>query len=381
MKRMNWGKKITILMAAVCVALAALSGTAKRPDMTLMLQVEGIPIYRDTYCYLLSEALLEAPKDKNGKPKDMQALRGDIVERCVSMVAIKSELYNREKTIDPQLKFEVAVNAAYAWRTFHAYYNSIGVNKQTVNSMFTANAAREQLFLSLYDVGGSQEVPEETLEAYFYANYAAYDRVRVFLAQENEDGTERSLDKAETAALRATLKKLVGEVNGGADFLDTSTSEAYAETLHYAAPMNVVVQKGSGIVTDEEFEKLRALETDKVALLEFDDYFMVARGIDMKESTDEYYQAYRNSCLWALQGDAYEEALQGLYKTFRADENVGAVEQLLAKWKWQPEIPETTEKQTTTTAETEEETEEEGATEEESTTEEETTSTAESTTS
>jgi len=363
MKRTNWGKKTTVLLAAVCIFLAAMSGTARPVDRSLMLQVEGVPIYKDTYCYLLSQALLETPRDKTGRPLDMKALRRDVARRCVAMVAVNSELYNRQKSIEPQAKSQVAQQAAYAWRTFRAYYTSIGVNKQTVNAMFSAKAARRQLFLALYDTGGSRAVPEEAIEAYFYENYAAYDGVRVFLTQEKEDGTERALSKAETEALRKKLNKLVKEVNDGADFLESATSEAYAQALSYAPPMNTTVQKGSAGVTDDEFEKLRALSTEKAALLEFPGYFLVARGIDMKESPDEYYLAYRNSCLWALQGDAYEEALQGLYKAFRADENTAAVERLLAKWDWQPVTEEETEAQTetetvseTTTEETTEET-------------------------
>jgi len=369
MKRINWAKRITVLMAAVCVALAALSGTAPRPDLTTMLQVEGVPIYRDTYCYLLSEALRDTPRDKDGRPLDMQALREDIVRRCVAIVAVNSELYNREKSIYPQTKAQVAQRAAYAWRTYHAYYASIGVNKQTINSIFTARAAREQLFWALYDRGGSYEVPEEEIEGYFYSNYAAYNGVRVFLTTDNEDGTERALTKAETENLRSTLKQLVDEVNDGADFLEAAVSDAYAQALRYAAPMDNMVQKGGASVTDKEFGAVRALATDKAALLEFPAYFLVARGIDMKEQTEEYdrteeyYRGYRGACLWALRGEAYEEALEELYKSFRADENIAAVERLLANWVWQPveiEVPreeeteteEDTTEETTTAAET-----------------------------
>ena len=351
MKRISWAKRITVLMAAACIALAALSGTAQRPDLTLMLQVEGVPIYRDTYCYLLSEALRDTPRNRDGRPKDLGALRKDIMRRCVALVAVKSELYNREKSIDPQTKALVAERSAYAWRTFHAYYTSIGVNKQTINSIFTARAAREQLFLALYDTGGGREVPEEEIEDYFYSNYAAYNGVRVFLTRDNEDGTERPLTKAETENLRSTLQQLVDEVNDGGDFLDAAVSDAYAQALRYAAPMDNTVQKGSASVTDKEFDAVRALATDKAALLEFPAYFLVAKGIDMKKSPEEYYRGYRASCLWALQGEAYDAALQELYKAFRADENVAAVERLLANWDWQPVEREVTEAETTTEAE------------------------------
>jgi hypothetical protein len=336
MKRIGWGKGVTLLWAAVCVSLTALSATAGSPGHTVMAQVEGIPIYSDVYCYLLSEALRDAPKDEKGKPEDMSSLREDVLRRCVSLVAVHSELHNRERSIDTQSKATIAERAAFAWRSFRAYYGSIGVNKQTINSILAARAAREQLFLVLYDTGGAREVPEDEIEGFFYDNYAAYNGVRVFLVHGNDDGSERLLTNNEIKGLRSALQKLVDEINGGKDFLDAAMSGEYAQNLRYAVPMGTTVQKGSPSVTEEEFAKVRALKPGKASLLEFSSSFLVAVGIDMKKKPDEYYRSSRTSCLWALKGEDYEETLRELCASFRADENTAAVNRLLARWEWRP---------------------------------------------
>jgi len=68
--------------------------------------------------------------------------------------------------------------------------------------------------------------------------------------------------------------------------------------------------------------------------LEFDDSLVIARGVDMRESPEEFFDVYRAECLRALESEAFEEALVELFAAFRADENVTAVEVLLEGWDW-----------------------------------------------
>jgi len=334
MKRISWTKKATILLAAICVALAALSGFTPPGAQEWLLQVEGVPVSRAVYSYFLSQALRDAELGPGGRPKDLLALRRDIKARCVEYIAVNSELRAMEIPVDQVLKSETAERTAFYWRVFGQYYESIGVDKQTLNSILTGEAARDQLFRAIYDINGTRPTSEEELRAYFYGNFVAYDGVRVFRTAPLEDGTERNLEPGEAAELKAVLAEFVEAANEAGDFFSAAQEERFAEALSYAMPSVTVAEKHGGELSAEDFEKVRALPRDKIKLLELDGCFLVATGVDMREAEEEYYLGYRADCLWALQGEAFARDLTELCKTFRADENAAAVEKLYREWKW-----------------------------------------------
>ena len=328
--RTNWTKKATILLAAICVALAALSGFTPSGAQDWLLQVEGVPVPRAVYSYFLSEALLEV----KGKP-DIAALRKDVAARCVEYIAISSELRAMEIPVDQVLKSQVADQTAFYWRVLGSYYRSIGVDKPTLNAVLTGRAARDQLFRAIYDVGGTKPTPEESIEAYFYGNYLAYEGIRVFRTVLPEDGSEeRDMDTAEAAALRQILADFVENANDDADFYGAAQDDQFAQALSYGVPAVTMVRKGTVDVSDEDFDQLRRLAPEKIMLLNLPGFFLVARGVDMRASPEEFYLGRRADCLWKLKGAAYEAALKELCKGFRADENAAEVERVYREWKW-----------------------------------------------
>jgi len=335
MRRTNWTKKITILLATVCVALVAASAFTPALAQAWLLQVEGVPVSRATYCYFLSEAL----RGTQGKPKDLLALRRDVMARCVEYVAINSELRAMGVPVDQELKAQAADRTAFYWQVYGGYYSSIGVDKQTLNAILTGQAAREQLFRALYDAQGTRAAPEEALEAYFYGNYVAYNGVRVFRTVPLDDETEREMTQEEAAALYRVLAEFVEAANEVQDFFGVAQEERFAEALSYGMPSITVVQKGHAAgagedMSADDFEKVRGLAPEKISLLDLPGFYLVAMGVNMWDSPEEYYEGYRAECLLALKGEEYAGTLRELCKGFRADENVGAVEKLYKEWEW-----------------------------------------------
>jgi len=338
MKNFGWTKKLTLLLAAVCVALVSLSTFTPAGAQEWLLQVEGVPVSRAAYSFFLTEALRDARhsgqlKD-DGRPKDMAALREDVAARCVEYIAVTSELRAMEVPIDQALKAQAADRTAFYWQMFGQYYRAIGVDKQTLNAVLLGQSARDQLFRALYDTGGARPTSEETLQAYFYGNFVAYEGVRVFRTALWEDGSERDMTPDEKADLKADLADLVEAANEAEDFYGVAQEERFAKALSYMAPTPAVMDKSAGEVSEEDFEKIRALPRDRYYLLDLEGFLLVATGIDMRESEDEYYLGYRSQCLWTLQGEAYAEALEELCAQYHADENVGAVDRLYREWAW-----------------------------------------------
>ncbi|MCL2494487.1 MAG: hypothetical protein FWE98_02375 [Oscillospiraceae bacterium] len=339
MHNTHWTKKLTVLLAALCLALVGVSAFTPARAQDWLLQVEGVPVSRAVYSFFLDQALPGAKRNADGSPKDTAALRKDVAARCVAYYAVNSELRARGVPLDQGLKAEVAARTAFYWQAFGLYYSSIGVDKQTLNAILAGEAARDQLFRALYDAGGTRAAGEEALREYFYANYAAYDGVRVFRTALQEDGTEREMTPGELAELKAALREFVEAANEADDFYGVAQEERFEGVLSYM-PFVTVAQKGSaaagggGELSDADFAKVRALSREKLALVELEDFLLVAVGVDMSQAEEEYYLGCRADCLWALCGEAYAEDLKALNAQLRAVENVAAVERLYREWAW-----------------------------------------------
>jgi len=373
MKRSNWTKQMTILLAAICLLLVTLNGgVSARQRNSYLLQVEGVPVSREIYSYFVSEAISDGTValDKNGRPVHMRQLRDEAARRCAELVAVSTELHRRGQSLSQQRKAEVAERSAFVWRTFGTYYRSIGVDKPTIHTIWQGRAALGQLFFSIYDDEESpRRVPDEAAQAYFYGNFAAVEALRVHLTVALDDGGERPMTIAERTSLRAQLDLFVQAANEeDAVFALVAAEEAYAPALGYMTPMEMVLQKGMGDVPDEAFDKLREWKPGTVSLLLAEDgqdvYYLIGAGINMREAPEMYYALYRGDCLWKLRGVEYASLLGELFAHYHADENVTEVERLLNGWKWTPpaaeqsaesavpQSPETTAELTTTVATT-----------------------------
>lgn len=336
MKKANWSKRATLLLAAVCVVLSVVNGAFNKPAQAWLLQVDGVPVYRELYAYYLSEALRNpAYKNADKDARKRKALRADVAKRCTAFIAVNSELHNMWLVLEQQYKADVAERTGFLWRVFGGYYASIGVGKQTITMVQTHQANRKQLFYALYDAGGSRAVPEQAVTDQFYRSHAAYEGLRVFLTapdEESDEGAQRPMTAAEAKALKARLGEIAEEINAGGDFF--SVCERYAEELSYTMPSFAELDRGDPDFTDAEFEKVRMLDPEKLSVLEFPTFFLLARGVNMGESPEEYYFPQRAACLWELKKDEYALLLEDLAATYQADENEAAVEKLLAGWKW-----------------------------------------------
>ena len=264
----------------------------------------------------------------------MDALRRDVGARCVEYIAVNSELRAMEIPVDQMLKSEVAERTAFYWRVFGRYYGSIGVSKQTLTAVLTGRAARDQLFRALYDTGGARAVPETSIEAYFYGNYLAYEGIRVFRTVMGEDGTPDDMDIPAAAELRQDLAGFVEAANNAEDFYGVAQEDAYVGALSYGTPSVTMMRKGGAEISDADFEQLRKLGPEKIALLNLPGYFLVARGVNMRESPEEFYLGSRADCLWKLKGAEYEKTLRELCAKFRADENTAQMDKFYREWKW-----------------------------------------------
>ena len=333
MRRNNWTKYANVLLAVICIALVALMANAQTMANDFLLVVEGIPISRQMYSYFVAQALAEVDRDDNGVPLNMTELRELAMAQAIAFVALNSELHNQGATLEPALRADVAQRTAFLWRVFGDYYTRLGIDKETVALVQESVAAQDRLFRALYDTDGLREVPEESLQSFFYGNFAAFDGLRLPFRVIEEDGSERAMTQTERGILVDTMRAMAVEANreDGPPLFMLAQEELFAATLNHAMPSAMMLRRELDL-SGEEFERVRTLDPQRVTVLELEHEVIVARGIDMRESKEEFYYVHRAYCLRTMMLPAFEADLQLLFAQFRADENVAAVESLLNGW-------------------------------------------------
>ncbi|MCL2445731.1 MAG: hypothetical protein FWD06_03060 [Oscillospiraceae bacterium] len=334
MRRNNWTKYAQVLLAAISILLVALAANAHTlAQQEWMLQIEGIPISRQLYSYFVAQALAEVERDANGVPLDMEELRTRAAAQAIAFVALNSEMHNQGISLEPYMRAMIAQRTALLWRTFGNYYTRLGIDKETVAQVQNSIAAQDRLFRALYDTNGLREVPEESLESFFYGNFAAIDGLRLPLRVIEDDGSERAMTQTERGILVDTMRAMAVEANreGGPPLFILAQEELFATTMGYAMPIGMVLRRDLDL-TSADFDRVMVLNTEQVTVLELDNEVIVAHGVDMRASKEEFYYMYRAYCLRTMMLPAFEADLQLLFAQFTADENVAAIESLLNGW-------------------------------------------------
>jgi hypothetical protein len=318
------------------MALAILSDVWSRPRDQWILQIEGMAISREMYSYYLTQTLMESRfaaladrKPTETQWADIKTMTGQSIREAI---AVQNELAVRNYKLDTAYKYDVSTQAAHLWRFYGNYYKSLGITKPTVTQAETAKAAKKMLFDALYTKAGKRVVPDAAIQAYFYGNYTAYVGVRVYTTAANAAGVSADLTPQQISVLKTQLSALVESINGGKDFF--TAAQENTTLLQSSSPSDTVVKKDNPGDPPQFFEKIFNAPKGKVTLLEFPDFFLLARPINMRESPEEYYNGYREICLHEMKDAEFNALVDAMTATFRADENKEALNQLYADWKF-----------------------------------------------
>lgn len=320
-------KIISGVLAVLLLAVTALCGCAKEsadPLQVKLAQGEGsVSVSAEVYRYYLDK-VMHKPEDFGlSADSGMVELLGAADALCRRYVAVISSDHG---TFDMASKTAVADNTANLWRIFGNYYEKIGVSKQTIQKIQTAQACKEQLFLHLYDKDGKEPVAEDAITAYFYNNYVAFQFVRAYMTHTDEAGNVTDLDEEGIAKLKNQMTGLLKRVESGDSMEDVAI--AGNAFLVSNTPTAAVVQKDNNIYGEEAFARIFALENGAAALLQMDSYFMLVQKTDMTQSPESFYGAYRDACLHGLQDATFQKAVDELCEAYTVSRNARAAQEI-----------------------------------------------------
>lgn len=284
-------------VAAVSAA-ALLACTTGCADTSWSFKTDNMTLSNGTYIYYTYMAYGEASSKVQESSESSESSESDILskkidnksaekwiadkakEECISQLTIDRLIKENKVNVDQS---EVDVYTNYYEQFYESYssiYEKLGVSKKSyLAATGTYTGLSDQLFYSMYDKGGSKEVPTEDIEKYFKENYTNYFYIKYPLKTTDNDGKSTDIDDSTKDNVKVNFAKYVNMLNKG-----SSTDDIVKQ---YKTDFNVTDDPSTSdtvVLTDsgmgEELQKaIKDLKEKQATVTTIGDtYYLIYKG-------------------------------------------------------------------------------------------------------
>lgn len=296
-----------ILMCAVIVCVL-LAGCGKTNDTALV--ISGTEINQEIYSYFYDK--VTARPNDYGLPENPQKsdVGKAVTKLCTRYVAANTSFASRGLALPPADKVSISEQVNNLWIRSKEHYRSIGVSKQTLTKIITAQTYESAIFSSIYDKGVDNEADERAVRDYFYSNYMAFRCVCAYFT--SPDGAELSQQEKNNL-----LEKMdqISELSSG-------TSETFSEICSnygFAASGTVILKKGAEGYPEGFYERVYSQSAGTAVRYTYDECVFVVWKEDIRELGDSLYAGYRSECIEEMYADEWEERIASYLTNFKVE--------------------------------------------------------------
>lgn len=299
------------LISALLAVMMLLSLTACNSGKKTALIISGTEIDSEVFTYYL-DRVIQRPADYGlAENPEKKLLRQTAIDECKKYVAINTSFRDKGLSLSAADKVEISANVNYFWTRFENHYDEIGVSKQTLTGIMTADAYEDAIFTATYDRGIENAAAEKELTDYFYSNYVSFRTVCAYFTA--ADGS--AMPQADKIALVESFKTM--EQNTAVD------AEKFSEAVTaagYTLSDSIILKKDSDGYPAGFFEKVYAQSKGTVQILEYDECVFAVMKESLEDKGDEVYANYRTSCINDLYSDASEQEFLSYIETLTVEE-------------------------------------------------------------
>lgn len=288
------------------------------------LTIEGTQISSEIFACFLDRVV--ASPERYGLKADAseKELKAAAVKECKRYVAINTEFRNGGNSLTSAQKVEISEKVNNIWIRSENHYNSIGVSRQTLNKIITAEKYEEAVFTALYDKGAGNAADEAKIQAYFYDNYVSFRTVCAYFTL--PDGSPMTqLEKTEMLAVFDNLA-----ASG------IKTPEAFNQSFldaGYPASDTVILKKSSDGYPEGFFDTVYSQTDDTVQTIVYDDCVFAVYKENLEEKGEGVYASYRSVCINDLYADENEERISKAVEALSVEENSKVIDGIYKKIK------------------------------------------------
>lgn len=300
---MNFRRILSIILALCCLASAFVFSGCSLTDKGTAMEINSIEISDDVFTYFLDKAVVDL-----GVDAPLKSLKERATVYAETYFKTNSLANSRGVTLTIAEKKAVSERVNAYWGIYGEYYTKIGVTKETLTKVFTADAFREALLVHFYGTGGEEEIPLARLYAQFKTNYIVFQAITGYLTQTNINGQTTKINETEKEALILKFQNMSAMVNASEQNMEQA-ADFLAESGYQSSVQTVVLHKDDTSYPPGFFEKVKNTESRRATVIGTDEYiFLVLRGDADANST--YFNEKRTEMIEIIVGNEIDEKIE-----------------------------------------------------------------------
>lgn len=299
-------KKTIKSVVCLCLALLTLCGCTVpwSKEEAPALTVSGAEIGADLYAYYLTQ-VLRSPETYGIAADDKSAAREQAIRLCVEYAAVGSIFDSEGLRLSPAYKMQIADNVSTKWSFYKKYYQSVGIEKQTVTRFETNEAMRKTLMQYKYGEGGAQAVSQIELDANYAVNYVTFRSVNGYLTR---SGTGERLSAEEIRQAEQCFTEMCERVRMGSSLDDVCKDYADRPFMASTEAETVTINRKINNYPSEFFSSVQKMDEGAARVIETSDYIFLV--VKQSPKQDENLEAHKLSCLLELCAEPFAQYLK-----------------------------------------------------------------------
>lgn len=297
-------KRILSLILVLCclISTIAFSGCTLT-DKGVAMEINGVEISDDVFTYFLDLAVVDL-----GVDIPLKSLKEKATTYAETYFKTNSLAHSQNIRLSTAEKAAVSERVNAYWGIYGEYYTKIGVTKETLTKVFTADSFREALLVHYYGTGGEEEIPLPRLYAQFKTNYIVFQAITGYFTQTNINGQTVKINETEKEALVLKFQNMAAMVNAGEQNMEQA-ADFLAESGYQGSVQTVVLHKDDTSYPYGFFEKVKNTESRRATVIGTEEYiFLVLRGDADTNST--YFNEKRTEMIEIIVGNKIDEKIE-----------------------------------------------------------------------
>ena len=304
----NTTKKVLSLVTALCclisVFLFSSCSVLEKPNA---ITINGTKISDDVFTYFLDCATVELGADANYE--DLKNFASQLTGTYYKTNSL-AHTYGLNLTTAQKAAVSEKVNAY--WSLYAGYYTKIGVSKETLTKVFSAEKYRDSLLIHYYGEGGIEEIPVSRIFANFRTNYIVFQAITGYFSQTDAAGNPIRLSQNEIETLVLKFQNMSAMVNAGEQTMEQA-AEYLSESGYQSSVQTVVLHKDDISYPAGFFDKVQELEPRYAAVIGSNDYiFLVLRGD--ADANSSYFLEKKTDIIKTLVGNSIDTTIEAAYE-------------------------------------------------------------------
>lgn len=293
----NVKRKISFLLIIAVIASSGIfSSCTPARNSVSALHLNNVAISNDVFTYFIDVAMTEL-----GANKDENSILTKAVSLTETYFKTNSLAHKTGISLSTAQKAAVSEKVNAFWGIYGEYYASIGVSKETLTKVFTADAYRNQLLVHFYGEGGEEEVGVANMYAYFKMNYIVFQAINGYFTYMDDSGNTVIHSPNEIEEIILKFQNMAALINAKEKTMEEA-ADFLAASGYSSSVVTLVLGKDDNTYPAGFFEKVQKTKSRVATVIGSNEYiFIVLRGDAGVNS--EYYQGKKEEILTALVGD------------------------------------------------------------------------------